>query len=154
MSAPFFEYLVNHRLAFLDRKVPVLGRTPSVRDGLTVTSILAWTRTASAHHPTRHLPHGKKELGITGDIDFGDGSLLRLPAMRACTHLRIGDKAPTLVSAAEVDNYVEWLHLPTDGLYSSGRILPPFAARHLLNLKVTDEVFASFLEAIIEVRIA
>ncbi|KAH7709927.1 hypothetical protein AAVH_22792 [Aphelenchoides avenae] len=102
------------------------------------------------HTILRDICNTTKGLELSGSIDVGDGVLLRLPAMRSCTRLRIADYAPVLTSAAEVRNYVEWLHLPTEGIGASSEELLPFATRRLLNLKMTNEACYVFMEGIIE----
>ncbi|KAH7709926.1 hypothetical protein AAVH_22791 [Aphelenchoides avenae] len=102
------------------------------------------------HTILRDICNTAKRLELSGSIDVGDGALLRLPAMRACTHLRVADNARVLTSAAEVRNYVEWLHLPTEEIDASSEELLPFATRRLLNIKMTNEACYVFMEGIVE----
>lgn len=86
-------------------------------------------------------------------IDVGRGELLSLPALRASTELSISADSPVIDSADDVDNFVNWLHSPTNGLkvFAHTTVPLPTHPRHLDNLKLTDDTWDIFWERIFEV---
>ncbi|KAH7700985.1 hypothetical protein AAVH_20864 [Aphelenchoides avenae] len=87
-----------------------------------------------------------------GEVDLGRGELLSLPAMRASTQLVLDADAPVVDNADDLENFIDWLHAPTDGLQVLGHPMVPLPThpRRLDNLKLTDQMWNTFCEKIFE----
>lgn len=73
--------------------------------------------------------------------------------MRACTDLFLSAEAAVIDSIDGVDNFINWLHSPTDGLKVFARLIVPLPTRprRLDNLRLTDDMWSAFRERIFEV---
>lgn len=88
-----------------------------------------------------------------GEINVDRGELLTLPSMRASTDLFLSADSPVIDSDDGVENFVDWLHSPTDGLKVFGHPIVPLPThpRRLDNLKLTDDMWETFRERILGV---
>lgn len=88
-----------------------------------------------------------------GEVDPGRGELLSLPALKACTELYLSADSPVIDNVDDVENFVDWLHSPTDGLKVFAHTIVPLPThpRRINNLKLADDMWDTFRERCFEV---
>ncbi|KAH7660504.1 hypothetical protein AAVH_43712 [Aphelenchoides avenae] len=87
-----------------------------------------------------------------GEVDPGRGELLSLPALKACTELYLSADSPVIDNVDDVENFVDWLHSPTDGLKVFAHTIVPLPThpRRINNLKLADDMWDTFRERCFE----